>query len=98
VALATGVGWGLIWLAVRHVARTGGDFFEALHSRRWPLIGIAAVLVPAGWVVFFAVWEELGLLLVLLGALPLVILLTGTRQEPMLSPMDGPPFGETEQR
>jgi hypothetical protein len=55
------------------------------------------LLVGAGWVVFFTVWEELGLLLVVLGAGSLVVLLVGVRHEPMLSPMDGPPFGETEQ-
>ena len=55
------------------------------------------LLVGAVWVVFFTVWEELGLLLVVLGAGSLVVLLVGVRHEPMLSPMDGPPFGETEQ-
>jgi hypothetical protein len=97
LALAIGVGWGLMWIALRHLTRTGGDLLEDLRRRRWTLIGIATALVAAGWVVFFAVWEELGLLLVVLGALPLLMVLGTVRREPMLSPMDGPPFGETEQ-
>lgn len=97
IALALGVGWGLMWLGLRHIVSTGGDFFEEIHRRRWPLIGVGALLVGAGWVVFLTLWEELGLLLVVLGAGPLFLLLAGVRREPMLSPMDGPPFGETEQ-
>ena len=40
-------------------------------------------------------WEELGLLLVLLGAVPLLLMTATARNEVPLSPMDGPPFGET---
>jgi hypothetical protein len=86
-----------MWMALRHMVRTGGDFLEDVRRRRGMLIGVAALLVGAGWLVFFSVWEELGLLLVVLGAGPLFLLLGGVRREPMLSPMDGPPFGETEQ-
>ena len=94
-AIAIGVGWGLFWLAVRHLARTGSDLFQAARRWRWPLAGGAVLLIGAGWVVFLTAWEELGLLLVLLGAVPLLILVASVRQEPLLSPMDGPPFGDT---
>jgi len=97
IALALGAGWGFMWMVLRHVVSTGGDVFAAVRRWRWRLIGVGALLVGAGWVVFFTVWEELGLLLVVLGAGPLFLLLLGVRREPMLSPMDGPPFGETEQ-
>ena len=95
MAIALGLGWGLFWLGVRHAARTGGDPFQAAHRRRRALLGAAVLVVVAGWVVYFTAWEELGLLLVLLGAVPLLVLTATARQEVLLSPMDGPPFGET---
>ena len=95
IAIAIGVGWGLFWMSVRYLARTGSDLFQAARRWRWPLVGSAALLIGAGWVVFLTSWEELGLLLVLLGAVPLLILVASTRREPLLSPMDGPPFGDT---
>lgn len=51
--------------------------------------------VLVGWAIFFAVWEELGLLLVLFGAVPLLLLIAGANQRPLASPTDGPPFGDT---
>jgi hypothetical protein len=53
------------------------------------------LLIGAGSVVFLTAWEELGLLLVLLGAVLLLMLVAGVRQKPLLSPMDGPTFGDT---
>jgi hypothetical protein len=95
IAIALGIGWGLFWMGVRHVARPGSDLFQTALRGRWPLVSSAVLLIGAGWVVFLTAWEELGLLLVLLGAVPLLILIAGARREPLLSPMDGPPFGDT---
>jgi hypothetical protein len=95
IAIAMGLGWGLFWTAVRHLARSDSDLFQAARRRRWPLLGCAVLLTGAGWIVFLTAWEELGLLLVLLGAVPLLILAATARREPLLSPMDGPPFGDT---
>ena len=93
-ALAIGLGWGLFWMGMRYLASTGSDLFQADHRPRWPLVA-SGVLIGAGWLVFLTAWEELGLLLVLLGAVPLLLLGASTRREPLLSPMDGPPFGDT---
>lgn len=95
IAIAAGLGWALFWMGGRYLARTGGDLSQATLRWRWPLVGSAVVLIGAGWVVFLTAWEEVGLLLVLLGAVPLLILTAGVRHEPLLSPMDGPPFGDT---
>jgi hypothetical protein len=86
--------WALLWFGLRYAARKG-DVFEAIHRRRRSLVCVSAGLIGAGWVVFFAVWEELGLLLVVLGAMPLVIVIGNVRRAPLLSPIDGPPYGET---
>jgi hypothetical protein len=95
IAIAIGLGWGLFWTGVRYAARTGSDLFQAALRWSWPLVSSAVLVIGAGWVVFLTAWEELGLLLVLLGAVPLLILIAGARREPRLSPMDGPPFGDT---
>ena len=95
IGIAAGLGWALFWVGMRYLARTGGGLHETTRRWRWLLVGLSAVLVGAGWLVFLTAWEELGLLLVLLGAAPLLILTAGVRQEPLLSPMDGPPFGDT---
>lgn len=95
IAIALGLGWALFWVGLRHLARTGDNVFDSAQRRRLPLVASAALLVGAGWVVFLTAWEELGLLLVLFGAFPLLILVAGVRHRPMLSPMDGPPFGDT---
>src|SRR4051794_14802543 len=68
IAIACGLGWGLFWMGVRHAARTGSALFRAARRWRGPLLSSALLLIAAGWVVFFTAWEELGLLLVLLGA------------------------------
>jgi hypothetical protein len=94
IALVLGVGWALMWLMLRHLARHR-DPLEALQRHRLLLIGVSAVLAAAGWAAFFLLWEELGLLLVLFGALALSPLIAGVRRRPQLSPLDGPPFGET---
>ena len=82
-------------MGVRYLARTGSDPLQAAGRWRWPLVVSAVLLAGAGWVVFLTWWEELGLLLVLLGAVPLLVLVAGARHEPLLSPMDGPTFGDT---
>jgi hypothetical protein len=94
ILLVLGLAWALFRVALRHLARDG-DVFGAVHRRRWLFVSASAVLVGAGWIVFFAAWEELGLLLVLFGSLPLLALIATVRRVPLLSPMDGPPFGET---
>jgi hypothetical protein len=94
LAIAAGVGWGLFWGGVRYLARGGGDVFQATLRWRWALVSSAVLLIAAGWVVFLTAWEELGLLFVLLGAVPLLMLIAAARHEPLLSPMDGPPFGD----
>jgi hypothetical protein len=68
----------------------------ALARRRVPFLVIGASVVAAGWVVFFVVDEELGLLLTLLGAAPLSALLLGVRHDTAAGLTDGPYFGETE--
>jgi hypothetical protein len=95
IALALGLGGGLFWAAIRYLARSGDDPLQAVARRRWPLIVVSAMLVLAGWAIFLAVWEELGLLLVVLGAVPLILLIAGVKHRPLLSPTDGPPYGDT---
>ena len=96
VGIAVGTAWAFFWLLARRLRKHGDDPFEALRRSRRYLIGAGVVGVAAGWAVFFTVWEELGLLLVVLGAIPLLIVTVGVRQrEELLSPMDGPPFGDT---
>jgi hypothetical protein len=96
VGIALGTGWALFWLLVRRRRKHGANPFEALRHQRRSLIGLGVLVVAAGWAVFFTVWENLGLLLVVLGAIPLLIVTLGVRQrEQLLSPMDGPPFGDT---
>ena len=90
-------GWGSIWILVRYLSAGGADLLESLRRKSRLFVGVGAALVVAGWVAYFAVWEELGLLLVVLGAMPFTLPLLGVRREPLLSPLDGPPFGETEQ-
>jgi hypothetical protein len=68
----------------------------ALEQRRPVLVACGATTVGAGWVAFTTLSEELGLLLVLIGAGALVVTLLGVRRKPTASPLDGPMFGETE--
>jgi hypothetical protein len=97
IAIAIAGMWGTCWILARYLAAGGRDPVGDLHRRGRLLVGVGAALVVSGWVAFFAVWEELGLLLVVLGALPLLLRLVGVQREPLWSPLDGPPFGETEQ-
>ena len=95
LVLAFGLFWGIFWLALRHLGRTGELPDATIRRRRTSLLASGLLMVAAGWVAFFALWEELGLLLVVLGAVPLLLIVAYVRQEPLASPMDGPPFGET---
>ena len=94
-ALAAGLGWAWFWLGVRHLARTGEEPEAAIRRRRGALFVIGLFLAGAGWIVFFTLWEELGLLLVVLGAVPWLLITVWVKQDPLASPLDGPPFGET---
>ena len=85
------------WVALTHLFRSGEDPFAHVRRLRRPLIGGGVALIVAGWVVFFAVWDQLGLLLVVIGAAPLLVVLAGVKRDPLLSPLDGPPFGDTGQ-
>ena len=69
IGIVTGAAWLCLWITSRWSAK-GRDPFEVLRTWRPALIGVGGLVVVAGWVVFFAAWEELGLLLVTLGALP----------------------------
>ena len=91
--LLAGVFIGLLWLFLRR-----GDPEAALRTLRRLrplLIALAVVLVVGGWVVFAAIDQDLGLLLVLLGGLALAVNLFGVKGDPMASPMDGPFYGDT---
>ena len=95
IAIALGLGGTALWIGLRYLVGHAGDPLQAIQRWRWPLVGLAALLVAAGWVLFFAVWEELGLLIALFGAVPLLLLTAGVRSRPLSSPMDGPPYGDT---
>jgi hypothetical protein len=95
IALALALGGGLFGAALRYLARSGRDPVHAVARRRSPLIVVSAVFVLAGWAIFLTVWEELGLLFVALGAVPLTLLIAGVKHRPLLSPIDGPPYGDT---
>jgi hypothetical protein len=86
---------GVFWAGVRYLAQTGETLEGAIKRRRGVLIVTGLLMVGAGWLVFFTLWEELGLLLVVLGALPLLLVTIGVKSDPLASPMDGPPFGDT---
>jgi hypothetical protein len=91
LAMALGAGCGFAW---QH--QVDGEIAAGLRRRTRLLVSAGAALVVAGWVCFFAVWEELGLLLVVLGAVPLAVPLLSVRRRDLGSPLDGPPFGETQ--
>lgn len=95
LALGLGVGWGFLWLGLRYLARTGEEPEAAIRRRRGALVVIGLLLAGTGWVVFFTLWEELGLLLVVLGAIPWLLVTMWVKRDPLVSPMDGPPFGDT---
>jgi uncharacterized membrane-anchored protein len=95
IALTLGLGGAVLWIGVRYIYRHNDDPLEAIQRWRWPLVALAALMVAAGWVLFFAVWEELGLLIVLFGALPLLLLTAGVSYRPLTSPIDEPPYGDT---
>ena len=95
VALALGLGWAFFWEGLRYLAKTGEALDDAIHRTRGALIATGLLTAGAGWVVFFTLWEELGLLLVVLGALPLLLVITGVKSDPLTAPLDGPPFGDT---
>jgi hypothetical protein len=95
LALGLGVGWGVLWWGLRYLARTGDEPEAAIRRRRGALFVIGLLVAGAGWVVFFTLWEELGLLLVVLGSIPWLLLTMWVKRGPLASPMDGPPFGDT---
>jgi hypothetical protein len=92
ILMGIGAFCGLVFV----VFRRGPDAVLAgLRARRWVLVALGSATALAGWVVYFALSETIGLLLVVLAALPLVLTLFDVRREPLASPLDGPPFGET---
>ena len=95
VALVLGLAWALFWIGLKYLARTGEAPEAAIKRRRRVLIVAGLLMVGAGWLVFFTLWAELGLLLVVLGAIPWLLTLIGVESRPLASPMDGPPFGDT---
>jgi hypothetical protein len=95
IALVLGLAWALFWIGLKYLARTGESPEAAVERRRGLLFVAGLVMVGAGWVVFFTLWEELGLLLVVLGAVPWLLIVVWVEDRPMSSPMDGPPFGDT---
>ena len=95
VALVLGIGWALFWAGLKYLAKTGEALDDAIKRTRGALIATGLLTVATGWLAFFTLWEELGLLLVVLGALPLLLVITGVKSDPLASPLDGPPFGET---
>jgi ABC-type Na+ efflux pump permease subunit len=95
IALILGVAWAAFWIGLKYLARTGEEPQAAIKRRRGVLIVSGLVIVGAGWLAFFTLWEELGLLLVVFGAIPLLLVTIGVKRDPLASPMDGPPFGDT---
>jgi hypothetical protein len=90
--IAVGAGFGVLLLVLR---RDPEAFLAGLRARRRVLIATGAATAVAGWVAFFAWSEIVGLLLVVLAAIPLTLTLLDVKQDPLASPLDGPPFGET---
>jgi hypothetical protein len=93
IALALGLGLGLIWFFLRQGDPDGA--VSTLRRARPQLIAIGGALVAAGGAVYAVVDQDLGLLLVLLGGATLAVNLLGLKQEPLASPMDGPIYGDT---
>lgn len=82
-----------MWLMFRP---TGGDDPLARWRRRRPwFIAAGLVSIAAGWIVFFAVHGDLGLLLVVLGGICLAAVLIGIEEDHRTGHTDGPWFGET---
>jgi hypothetical protein len=90
--IASGAGLGLLFLLFR---RNPEAVLAGIQRRRNVLVAAGGTVVVAGWVAYFAISEIVGLLLVVLGSLPLIVLLLRVKQDPLASPLDGPPFGET---
>jgi hypothetical protein len=74
------------------------DPFAGPRRYRKTLVAVALLTIGLGWVAYFSVDGDLGLLLVVIGSLPLLLTLVGMRSDPVMDaagPIDGPWFGDT---
>lgn len=81
----------ITWLMFRNGLESQGRW----HQRRPAVIGLGLTLVAAGWIVFFALDGDLGLLLVVLGAIVISATALDVQRDPAGGPIDGPWYGDT---
>lgn len=92
--------WATCWILFR-AADEDGDIDAPVRARRIPVLTAGVLLFVLGWIAFFTLDQDLGLLLVLLGSLPVLIVAVvgGVTTDPVAAasdaPLSGPPYGET---
>ena len=91
--LLPGVFVGAMWAAARH--GFDNDPMGAWRRRRWAFFSCGLALAAVGWVLFFTVDGDLGLLAVVLGGLAISAATLGVRRDVAGGPTDGPWYGET---